>query len=936
MNDTVNLPQPAFRAHYDASQFRADSWADLKRLTARFADGDGRARANSQSDARAIGQALDQLECIEHYWAFPGPRTCRQLRRLLHQGRQRALAQQVSRVVRLLVSDAYRGSEAREAFGSDTDEADLAEGRPVKPNGRHYFEVLVVDDISVEEEQELQKRLLDMRRADDELLYDIVVVKTFEDALIALLFNHNLETAVLRYSFPYASETGLDELRHYLDVVDPALLADLSGTDQTIALGRVMRSLRPEVDLFLVTDDPIESIAGHQAMGFRRVFYRQEDYLELHLSILKGIRERYETPFFTAVREHSQKPTGVFHALPISRGKSITKSHWIQDMGQFYGPNIFLAETSATSGGLDSLLQPHGPLKKAQEKVARAFGAKKSFFVTNGTSTANKIVMQALVRPGDIVLVSRDCHKSHHYALVLSGAYPVYLDPYPLGEYSLYGAVPLDTIKRKLLLLKREGRLEKVRMVLLTNCTFDGIIYHPERVMRELLSIHPGLIFLWDEAWFGFAHFAPSYRKRTAMEATRVLLEQLKSPGYADKYAAYRTEHDKLDPDADATWLEGEHWPDPDKVRMRVYATQSTHKTLTALRQGSMIHVHDQDFERKVSDIFQEAYMTHTSTSPNYQILASLDVGRRQVELEGYELVKKSVELSMALRERIEESPRLRKYFRVLKVKDLVPKAYRPSGLEEMYSPDRGFGRMEEAFRDDELTLDPTRLTLHIGLSGIDGDSFKNRLMDEHDIQINKTSRNTVLFMLNIGTTRGGVAYLLEVLEQIAAALDEQLADQQDVEIARQQAAVDSLTKDLPPLPNFSRFHRAFAPSPTTPEGDLRKAFFLSYDDACCRYLPMDGSIAQEIESGRDVVSASFVTPYPPGFPVLVPGQTISADILAYLKALDVKEIHGYRADHGFRVFTQAALGEAELPKTPRPLRVEGADQLRPSNGGAL
>ena len=88
--------------------------------------------------------------------------------------------------------------------------------------------------------------------------------------------------------------------------------------------------------------------------------YNQEDFLELHLNILRGVSSRNKTPFFTALKEYSKQPTGVFHAMPISRGKSITRSHWIQDMGAFYGPNIFLAETSATSGGLDSLLEPHG------------------------------------------------------------------------------------------------------------------------------------------------------------------------------------------------------------------------------------------------------------------------------------------------------------------------------------------------------------------------------------------------------------------------------------------------------------------------------------------------------------------------------------------------------------------------------------------------
>ena len=109
--------------------------------------------------------------------------------------------------------------------------------------------------------------------------------------------------------------------------------------------------------------------------------------------------ERYRTPFFEALRTYSQRPTGVFHALPISQGKSIVNSHWIRDMVGFYGLDIFLAETSATTGGLDSLLEPTGPLREAQQLAAETFGSRQTYFVTNGTSTANKIVAQALLAP---------------------------------------------------------------------------------------------------------------------------------------------------------------------------------------------------------------------------------------------------------------------------------------------------------------------------------------------------------------------------------------------------------------------------------------------------------------------------------------------------------------------------------------------------------
>ena len=639
--------------------------------------------------------------------------------------------------------------------------------------------------------------------------------------------------------------------------------------------------------------------------------------MELHLNILRGVNRRYQTPFFTALKAYSKQPTGVFHAMPISRGKSISKSHWIRDMGDFYGMNIFLAETSATSGGLDSLLEPHGPIKKAQQLAARAFGARRTFFATNGTSTCNKIVVQALVRPGDIVLVDRDCHKSHHYGMVLSGAEVVYLESYPLTDYSMYGAVPLKEIKRRLLDLKRAGKLDRVKMLLLTNCTFDGIVYNVERVMQECLAIKPDLVFLWDEAWFGFARFGPTYRQRTAMNAAAVLRDRYRSAAHREAYEAQREEMIAAGIDDDSTWLERRLLPDPDKVRIRAYATQSTHKTLTSLRQGSMIHVYDQDYKSQVEDTFHEAYMTHTSTSPNYQILASLDVGRRQVELEGFELVQKQVEMAMVLRERIATHPLLSKYFRMLTVGDLVPEAYRQSGIQSYYDRDHGWTDIWEAWATDEFTLDATRLTLSVGRSGLDGDTFKNDvLMDKYGIQINKTSRNTVLFMTNIGTTRSSTAYLIEVLVQIAQELDERLEDASPPERRIQDKRVKALTEDLPPLPDFSRFHDAFRRDPTgdTPEGDLRAAYFLAYDDAACEYLGLgDGNLDAALDAGREVVSTSFIIPYPPGFPILVPGQVISREIVDFLRALDVKEIHGYRPELGLRVFTEAALGADPL-----------------------
>lgn len=915
MNDDPARRAEQFRRHFDAAQFRSDTWNELKHNTARLEQA---ARAHTP-EARELKtdvlRTLETLDQIERYWAFPGQRVVRDLRRFAERGWHGSLARQTSRVVRLLVSEAYRHRRvadiAQEHLDSDA-RGEPGEGAEAQPftEKRPYFEKLIVDEMSPEEEVETRRRVLAMRSDDDAFTYDVVIVSSLEDAIIAILFNHNIQSCVIRYRFPFDSGTDLPELRRYVDMVDIEAVRRAAEADPSAALAATIRELRPEVDLFLVTDDPIADVAGHTGRDFRRIFYQHEDYLDLHLSVLRGILERYETPFFGALRQYSQKPTGVFHAMPISRGKSIAKSHWIGDMGDFYDKNIFLAETSATTGGLDSLLHPTGPLKHAQEKMSRAFGSHRSYFATNGTSTANKIVMQALIRPGDIVLVSRDCHKSHHYSLVLSGGQPVYMDPYPLEEYSMYGGVTLDSIKRHLLALKRAGKLDRVRMVLLTNCTFDGVVYDPERVMREVLAIKPDVIFLWDEAWFAFARFSPTYRSRTAMQTAKNLEHELESPEYRERYDAWRRD---FDPSDDGAWLRGSPLPDPDRVRVRVYATQSTHKTLTSLRQGSMIHVYDQEFERSAERMFDEAFMTHTSTSPNYQILASLDVGRRQVELEGYELVKESVQLAMTLRERLTEHPLLRKWFDVLSVGELIPEQCRPSKVEAFYSPTDGFRSMEAAWDTDEFALDPTRVTLYVGKTGIDGDTFRKLLHEKYDIQVNKTSRNTVLFMLNIGTTRGAVAYLLEVLLKIAREVEDDHIRQSAVDAAIDERRIKSLVHDRPPLPNFSHFHAAFTDrGGKTPEGDIRTAFFMAAEESNCEYVPLNAELARAVEGGREFVSASFVTPYPPGFPVLVPGQVVTRGILDYLLALDVKEIHGYEPEHGLRVLTEKALGKSK------------------------
>lgn len=901
-------PLHSIRDYYSATQLRSDRWSALREAAEGLHRHGSEGRKGKKLRATAE-ELFHALAPIEAYWAFPGGVAFARLRRLFEHSNYEDLLIAVRRVARALSTGAYRrraiplGSEDPDSEDYD-DEASLApEARAM---GRPYFEILVVDEVNEHQERFLRNSLHSMRRPEDMFIYDPVIVPSLEDALIGILFNHNVQAVVVRPGLTLKSTNELPILSQYLlrmgDEEDVDAIEPREYGPETC---RLIAKIRPELDAYLITDHSAEEIAGRDLGLCRRVFYNQEDFLELHLNILRGVGRRYKSPFFTALKEYSKQPTGVFHAMPISRGKSISRSHWIQDMGAFYGPNIFLAETSATSGGLDSLLEPKGPIKEAQDMAARAFGAKHTFFSTNGTSTCNKIVVQALVRPGDIVLVDRDCHKSHHYGMVLSGAQVVYMDSYPLHQYSMYGAVPISEIKHHLLRLKAAGQLDRVRMVLLTNCTFDGLVYNVQRVMEECLAIKKDLVFLWDEAWFAFARFEPTYRKRTAMDVSNTLRDSLRTP---EAEAAWETQQAELENADDETWLKTRLVAPPD-ARVRAYATQSTHKTLTSLRQGSMIHVNDQDFKGEVEQAFHEAFMTHTSTSPNYQIIASLDVGRRQVELEGYEFVQRQVESAMAIRRAVASHPLLQKYFDVLTVSDLIPEDYRGTDSTHYYDPKRGWTDKWKMWSEDEFVLDPTRVTLTVGGTGWDGDTFKTKiLMDKYGIQINKTSRNTVLFMTNIGTTRSSVAYLIEVLVEIANELDDLLDDASKMERRSFENRVSALVEHVPPLPDFSRFHEAFRRSADTPEGDIRSAYFLAYDEDNCDYLALDDQLMARLEKGEELVSGSFIIPYPPGFPILVPGQVISTEIMSFMRALDVSEIHGYRADLGLRVFTTEAL----------------------------
>jgi arginine decarboxylase len=641
--------------------------------------------------------------------------------------------------------------------------------------------------------------------------------------------------------------------------------------------------VRPEIDNIYISESDFSALPSVYFNQFNRVLYYQSPFKDMHHYILNSLRKRYNAPFFNALMAYSQKPKTVFHALPISQGASIRNSLWTKDFYEFYGRNIFDAETSSTQRGLDSLLNPKGAIKNAQDHAAETFGAAQSFFVTNGTSTANKIVIQANLAPGDIVFMSTDCHKSIPYGLILSGASVLFLQTNPIEKHDLYGAISLELIIEKMLLLKKENLLDKLKVIILTNSTFDGLLYDVETYMQKILAIKPDIIFHWDEAWFAHAHFHPLYRKRHAMSAVQILKKRFTSDLY---FYEYETAQDRS------------NLPDPHKVKLRVYVTQSTHKTLSSFRQGAMIHVYDEMFN---SEAFLDAYYTHTSTSPNYQILASLDIARRQMAIEGIELLNHSLKLAYELKNKIRNNTKISKIFRILEADDLYPPENKKKTMDNT-----NFEILDRIieFQSPGMMVDPTRITLDISKSGLSGSQFRRLLINKYNIQVNKTSRQTVLFIINIGATKSSVDYLYNTLEE--------LTDQLSVsEIEKIESKVKDKSYSLPQKRLYhDRYLADFEHKKILEIANIRLAYYDAYNLARIEYILINSELLELAMKGQTWVSANFVTPYPPGFPLLVPGQLIDHNVIQYLISILNDEIHGLQKNLGLRVFNSRFLEE--------------------------
>src|SRR5574343_1100378 len=620
----------------------------------------------------------------------------------------------------------------------------------------------------------------------------------------------------------------------------------------------------------------------------------------------KAYLEALPPPFFRALTHYAADGSYSWHCPGHSGGVAFLKSPVGQMFHQFFGENILRPVVCNAVDELGQLLDHTGPVADSERNAARIFSCDHLFFVTNGTSTSNKIVWHSTVAAGDIVLVDRNCHKSILHSIIMCGAIPVFLMP-TRNHLGIIGPIPLEefsmeSIQRKIEAnpFAREAVNKKPRILTITQSTYDGVLYNVE-TLRELLDGKIDTLH-FDEAWLPHATFHDFYKDMHAIGADGPRCKE--SMGFS---------------------------------------TQSTHKLLAGLSQASQVLVRESEKVKLDQDAFNEAYLMHTSTSPQYSIIASCDVAAAMMEEPGgtalvEESIAEALDFRRAMR-KVDEEWGEGWWFKVWGPDDLSEE-----GIEEreswMLKPGErwhGFGKLEDGFN----MLDPIKAT--IITPGLDvGGEFDDRgipaaivtkYLAEHGVIVEKCGLFSFFIMFTICITKGRWNTLLTALQQFKDDYDKNaplwrilpefcakfpkyecmgLRDLcQSIHQAYAEGDIARLTTDM----YLSQLRPAMTPTDAYAHIAQRKTERVAIDDL----------------EGR--ITVGLVTPYPPGIPLLIPGEVFNKKIVDYLKFARefAKLCPGFETDiHGLvevedengqvRYYADCVAEQGKPGKNPKPL----------------
>ncbi len=562
-------------------------------------------------------------------------------------------------------------------------------------------------------------------------------------------------------------------------------------------------------------------------------------------------------PFFRALTHYAADGSYSWHCPGHSGGVAFLKSPVGQMFHQFFGENMLRADVCNAVEELGQLLDHTGPVAASERNAARIFNSDHLYFVTNGTSTSNKIVWHSTVAPGDIVVVDRNCHKSILHAIMMTGAIPVFLMP-TRNNFGIIGPIPKsefawESIQQKIAANPFiADKAAKPRVLTITQSTYDGILYNVEDIKAELDGKIDTLHF--DEAWLPHAAFHDFYGDYHAIGADR-----------------------------------------PRCKESMVFSTQSTHKLLAGLSQASQILVQDAENNKLDRDIFNEAYLMHTSTSPQYSIIASCDVAAAMMEEPGgtalvEESITEALDFRRAMR-KVDEEWGADWWFKVWGPDDLSEE-----GIEErdawMLKPGErwhGFNNLADGFN----MLDPIKATIITPGLDVDGDfadefgipaAIVTKYLAEHGVIVEKCGLYSFFIMFTIGITKGRWNSLVTALQQFKDDYD------------KNQPLWKVLPEFVQKNPRYERvglrdlctqIHNVYKQNDVA---RLTTEMYLSDMVPAMRPADAFAKMAhREIErvpvdelEGR--VTAVLLTPYPPGIPLLIPGERFNKTICNYLK----------------------------------------------------
>jgi len=643
-----------------------------------------------------------------------------------------------------------------------------------------------------------------------------------------------------QFSSPEAAEEAVAQLRKFVEEIRfrnadiPIFLYGETRTSRHIP-NDVLKELHGFIHMF---EDTPEFVA-------RYIVRETRAYLD-----------SLPPPFFRALTHYAQDGSYSWHCPEHSGGVAFLKSPIGQLFHQFFGENLLRADVCNAVDELGQLLDHSGPVAASERNAARIFHCDELFFVTNGTSTSNKMVWHSTVAPGDVVVVDRNCHKSILHAITMTGAVPVFLTP-TRNHYGIIGPIPLEEFRPENIRKKIEanpfvrGKNKKPRILTLTQSTYDGVLYNVETI-KEMLDGHIETLH-FDEAWLPHAAFHDFYGDYHAIGADR-----------------------------------------PRCKKSMIFSTQSTHKLLAGLSQASQILVQNSETRKLDKDVFNEAYLMHSSTSPQYAIIASCDIAAAMMEPPGgpalvEESIAEALDFRRAMR-KVDAEFGESWWFKVWGPEHLAEEGIGEREDWVLRAGERwhGFGELAPGFN----MLDPIKATVITPGLDVSGEfaeqgipaAIVTRYLAEHGIIVEKTGLYSFFIMFTIGITKGRWNTMVTELQQFKDDYDK---NQPLWRVLPEFVAKHTCYERIGLRELCDQIHGLYKENDVA---RLTTEMYLSDMEPAMKPAEAFARMAHreiervEVDQLEGRITSVLLTPYPPGIPLLIPGERFNSTIVRYLQ----------------------------------------------------